>query len=342
MKKEHLKAFKALLTDVFFGCYTVFISKKVILDLMILGQRRLEYQMKESMWLLAVGVAIGLLMFFLNKPSIGRAIQGIRTQTDAKGTKNILIWVIVFILLVTFVAGFRISQVSMTEFLSQKGFQGVIRIFGQMLNPNFAILEMTLQAALETIFMALMATLFSLPFAFILSFFAARNLMIQHPVLRAVYYSARFVLNLTRSIEPLIWAIVFSVWVGIGPFAGMLALMLHSIASLAKLYSEQIENIDDGPMEAMIATGASPVQVVWFGVVPQITLPFLSFTIYRWDINVRMATVIGLVGGGGLGTLLMQYQGLAKWSEVGLIVIVIAIIVWVMDYASAKIREAIK
>jgi phosphonate transport system permease protein len=83
------------------------------------------------------------------------------------------------------------------------------------------------------------------------------------------------------------------------------------------------------------------VQVVWHAVVPQIILPFLSFTIYRWDINVRMATIIGLVGGGGIGTMLMQYQGLARWREVGLIVIMIAFVVWIMDYISAKIREAI-
>jgi phosphonate transport system permease protein len=117
--------------------------------------------------------------------------------------------------------------------------------------------------------------------------------------------------------------------------------MFHSIAALGKLYSEQIEGIDEGLVEAITTTGASFIQIVWFGVVPQIILPFLSFTIYRWDINVRMATIIGLVGGGGIGTLLMQYQGLAKWNEVGLIVIMIAIVVWIMDYISAKIREAI-
>ena len=122
----------------------------------------------------------------------------------------------------------------------------------------------------------------------------------------------------------------------------MLALCVHSIASLSKLYSEQIEAIDHGTIEAITSTGAKPIQVVWYGVVPQIILPFISFTIYRWDINVRMATIIGLVGGGGIGTLLMQYQGLAKWNEVGLLVIIIASIVWAMDFLSTKIRQAIK
>ena len=156
-----------------------------------------------------------------------------------------------------------------------------------------------------------------------------------------VYYVLRMITNLTRSIEPLIWAIIFSVWVGIGPFAGMLALMIHTVSSLTKQYSEQIEDIDTGTLEAIDATGAHPVQVVWYAILPQILIPFLSFTIYRWDINVRMATIIGLVGGGGIGTMLMQYQGLAQWNEVGLIVLMIAVVVWVMDYVSAKIREAL-
>ena len=158
----------------------------------------------------------------------------------------------------------------------------------------------------------------------------------------AIYNIVRFFLNISRSIEPLVWAIIFSVWVGIGPFAGMLALCLHSVSSLSKLYSEQIENISNGPIEAITATGAHPIQVIWYGVVPQIVLPYLSFTIYRWDINVRMATVIGLVGGGGIGTMLMQYQGLAKWNEVGMLVIIIALIVWLMDWLSSRIRESIK
>jgi phosphonate transport system permease protein len=193
----------------------------------------------------------------------------------------------------------------------------------------------------ETIFIAFIATALSLPLSFLAGFVSARNLMKGSPASMVVYTIVRFILNFTRSVEPMIWAIIFSVWVGIGPYAGMLALMLHSIASLAKNYSEQVECIEQGPVEAIEATGANRLQVIWFAVVPQIVLPFLAFTIYRWDINVRMATIIGLVGGGGIGTLLMQYQGLARWNEVGTIIITIAAVVWIMDYLSAKIREAI-
>jgi phosphonate transport system permease protein len=152
----------------------------------------------------------------------------------------------------------------------------------------------------------------------------------------------RTLLNVTRSIEALVWAIIFSVWVGIGPFAGMLALMIHSIASLTKQYSEAVETVSEGPIEGVQSCGASKLQTIWFAIVPQVVLPYISFTVYRWDINVRMATIIGLVGGGGIGTMLIKYQGQAMWPEVGTIIVVIAVVVWILDQGSAYIREALK
>ena len=126
--------------------------------------------------------------------------------------------------------------------------------------------------------------------------------------------------------------------VGLGPFAGILALTLHSIAALGKLYSEAIELIDAGPIEAIQATGANWVQTVMFAVVPQIIPPFVSFTIYRWDINVRMSTIIGMVGGGGIGFILVQYIRLLDYRSAGMAVWFIAITVAILDYVSAEIR----
>jgi len=164
----------------------------------------------------------------------------------------------------------------------------------------------------------------------------------KHPAAYAFYIFLRTVLNIMRSIEALVWAIIFSVWVGIGPFAGMLALMIHSIASLTKQYSEMVETVYEGPIEGVQSCGANKLQTIWFAIVPQVMLPYISFTVYRWDINVRMATIIGLVGGGGIGTMLIKYQGQAMWPEVGTIIVVIAAVVWLMDLASAYIREALK
>lgn len=154
-----------------------------------------------------------------------------------------------------------------------------------------------------------------------------------------LYNLSRTALNTIRSIEPLIMGLVFVVWVGIGPFAGVLALTLHSIAALGKLYSEQVENIDPGPVEAIQSTGAGWLQTVVFAVIPQIIPPYIAFTMYRWDINVRMSTIIGFVGGGGIGLLLQQQINLLRYRDAGVAVLAIAIVVSFLDYTSAYIRE---
>lgn len=196
-----------------------------------------------------------------------------------------------------------------------------------------------LKGALATVSMALMATGLAVLFAVPVSFLAARNLMSGNPVTYAIYVIVRTLLNILRSIESLIIAIVFVVIVGLGPFAGMLALALHSVAALGKLYSEVIEGIDPGPIEAVRATGANWLQVVRYAVIPQIIPPFTAFTIYRWDINVRSATVIGLVGGGGIGFLLIELIRVNNMRGVSAVFIAIAVIVIVLDYVSAKVRE---
>lgn len=196
-----------------------------------------------------------------------------------------------------------------------------------------------LKGAVTTIAMALMATLFAIILAIPISFLAARNLMSGNPVTMTIYIIVRTLLNILRSIESLIIAFIFVKIVGLGPFAGMLALAFHSVAALAKLYSEVIEGIDPGPIEAIRATGANWVQVVRYGVIPQIIPPFTAFTIYRWDINVRSATIVGFVGGGGIGFLLIELIRISDMRGVSAVFITIAVIVVALDYISAKVRE---
>jgi phosphonate ABC transporter permease subunit PhnE len=159
------------------------------------------------------------------------------------------------------------------------------------------------------------------------------------PLGYVLYYIVRTILNATRSIEPLVMVIIFVVWVGIGPFAGALALALHTIAALAKLYSEQVESISSGPLEAVTATGANRMQTIVYAVVPQIIPPYISFTMYRWDINVRMSTIIGFAGGGGIGFLLQQNINLLDYRAAAVQMIAIAIVVASMDYISSVLRE---
>ncbi|GAB4531138.1 MAG: hypothetical protein Kow0063_10060 [Anaerolineae bacterium] len=156
-----------------------------------------------------------------------------------------------------------------------------------------------------------------------------------------VYNITRTILNALRSIEPLIMVVAFAVWVGIGPFAGVMALALHTIAGLGKLYSEQVENILVGPIEAVTATGANRLQTIVYAVIPQIVPPYLAFTIYRWDINVRMSTIIGFGGGGGIGFLVQQNLNLLKYRDASVQMIAIAIVVSSLDYISARVRERI-
>jgi phosphonate ABC transporter permease subunit PhnE len=161
------------------------------------------------------------------------------------------------------------------------------------------------------------------------------------PIGMAIYTIARTVFNGLRAIEALIMVIVFTVWVGIGPFAGVLALSLHSIAAMAKLYSEQVESILPGPLEAITATGATRMQTILYAVVPQIIPPYISFTMYRWDINVRMSTIIGFAGGGGIGFLLQQNINLLRYREASAQILAIAIVVAAMDYLSSAPRERV-
>ncbi len=155
----------------------------------------------------------------------------------------------------------------------------------------------------------------------------------------AIYFITRTILNGTRSVESLVMAIVFVIWVGIGPFAGSLALALHTLAALAKLYSEQVESILPGPLEAVQATGANRLQTIVYAVVPQIVSPYISFTMYRWDINVRMSTIIGFVGGGGIGFLLQQNINLLDYRAASVQMLAIAVVVALMDYISSVVRE---
>ena len=159
------------------------------------------------------------------------------------------------------------------------------------------------------------------------------------PIGIVIYYITRTILNAVRSIEALVMAIVAVIWVGIGPFAGTLALGLHTVVALAKLYSEQVESISPGPLEAVKATGANRLQTIVYAVVPQIIPPYISFTMYRWDINVRMSTIIGFVGGGGIGLLLQQNINLLNYRAASAQMVAIAIVVATMDYISSSLRE---
>jgi phosphonate transport system permease protein len=197
-----------------------------------------------------------------------------------------------------------------------------------------------LDAMIVTIFMAMLATIAAVLVAAPLSFLAARNVMGTYgrPG-QAVYLVTRTTFSIFRSYEPIILATLFAFWVGFGAFAGTIALALVTIASLGKLFSEAVENIDRGPVEALTATGANGLQVVLYAIVPQIIPDFISYTIYHWDINVRISTIIGYVGGGGIGYYLSQMINTSQNNKAGTALWAIIAVVWAMDFLSAEVRK---
>ena len=334
-----LQRLAAFIFDVCFSAYIAAIILRIVIPEMIFGEPPTPMTGSEYFTVIfvslsnailgqAIGASLGISFI------TGRLPEG--KLRSAQATQGLLA------LVLTIWAGWIVTEISPIELFSGEGVKGAGRIFSALFTPEFGIIGEALAAMMETVFTAFMATIISVPVAFVISFAAARNVMATSPLGKTIYVMLRAVLNVMRSMEPIIWAIIFSVWVGIGPFAGMLALVVHTIASLSKQFSEQIEYVNDGPIEAISATGANRIQVLWFAIVPQCLIPFLSFTIYRWDINVRMATVIGIVGGGGIGYLLTQYQGLSRYHEVGTLIIIITLVVWILDVISARVRAALK
>jgi phosphonate transport system permease protein len=196
-----------------------------------------------------------------------------------------------------------------------------------------------LQNIFVTIFMALLSTTVATIVAAPLSFLAASNIIKHGAFGNAVYYFTRSLFNLTRSYDPLVMVIIFGFWVGFGPLPGVMALTVVTIASLGKMFSEAVESIDPGPIEALNATGANRIQTIVFSIIPQIVPDFISYIIYHWDINVRISTIIGFVGGGGIGYYLNQRINLLDYHKAGTAIWAIVIVVWSMDFLSSEIRK---
>lgn len=211
-------------------------------------------------------------------------------------------------------------------------------ILSEIVRPDWSILPLLLKLMNETVEMALIGTLLAILISFPLSFLAAKNLMLGTVTGRLVYAMVRLIFNVLRAFEPMLLALLFVLMVGIGPFPGVLALGLHSVGMLGKLFSESIEAIDPGPVEAIQACGGNRFQVIWYGVLPQVAPTFLAFSIYRWDINIRMSIILGIVGAGGIGYFLLQYLSLLQYSKVSTAFILILIVVTALDSASAWLR----
>lgn len=211
-------------------------------------------------------------------------------------------------------------------------------IGARMFPPRWEYIPSLLEPLWDTLNIATLGTLLALFMAVPVAFLAARN---TTPSVRFVRPIALLIIVSSRSINSLIWALLLVAVIGPGVMAGIVAIALRSIGFVAKLLYEAIEEIDAVQVEAVAATGASKAQVMDYAVVPQILPAFAGITVFRWDINIRESTVLGLVGAGGLGLRLQESLNVLAWPQVTVIFILILITVLVSEWVSAKVRHAI-
>lgn len=206
------------------------------------------------------------------------------------------------------------------------------------LPPRWSYIDTLWEPIWDTLNIATLGTLFALMMAVPVAFLAARTTTPNRYFIRPI---ALLIIVSSRSINSLIWALLLVAIVGPGVFAGMLAITIRSIGFCAKLLYEAIEEIDQSQVEAITATGASRWQIMAYGIVPQILPAFAGIAVFRWDINIRESTVLGLVGAGGIGLQLQGSLNTLAWPQVSLIILVILFTVLISEWVSAKVRGAI-
>ena len=214
-----------------------------------------------------------------------------------------------------------------------RGVPWIFEFVRRMLPPDVQVLPSALAGAVTTVEIALLGTAAAAVLALPLGFCSARN--VAPP---ALYHPARVGLNFFRSVDTLVYALVFVAAVGLGPFPGVLAVVAYTTTSLAKLYSEAIEGIDPGPVDAIIATGATRLQILRYGVLPQVLPLFLSYVLYRLETNIRAATVLGFVGAGGIGFYLQTYLRMIDYPAASTALLVTIVMVMTIDALSSRLR----
>ncbi|MDA3937959.1 MAG: phosphonate ABC transporter, permease protein PhnE [Spirochaetia bacterium] len=208
-------------------------------------------------------------------------------------------------------------------------------LLNRMTPPNIVFIKRIVPSMIETINIATLSTIFAVILSFPLAILNARNTT-PHYVVQLI---ARVIIVTSRSVNELVWGLIFVVFFGPGVIAGVAALTMRSLGFMAKLVSEAIEEIDRGQVEAIRATGANGAKVFTYGVLPQVLPIIIGTSIFRWDINIRQSAVIGLVGAGGIGILLTSSMNMFKWQNVSMILISIFVVVLAGEYVSATVRK---
>ncbi len=215
------------------------------------------------------------------------------------------------------------------------GIHGMADLIRRAVPPDFSKLPSTIWPTIQTVDIALFGTMVGVVLALPLAVLAASNITPS----RFAYYTARGIIGFTRAVPDLVWALLFVTAVGLGPFPGGLALGVHSVGMLGRLFAETIEQMDMAPIHALELTGARRIQVFTHGIIPTILPTLLGISLYRLDENIRSSLVLGFVGAGGIGFELLTAMNLFQYQEVSLLLIIIFVIVLGAERLSAALRE---
>ncbi len=264
--------------------------------------------------------------------STGEKLWQLRTRTES--LKKWLVWFSV--LVVAAVAWRYVSANTQWIFVVDSPRQAA-DLFGRMVPPRISYIGRLWGPLWDTINIATLGTLVALVIAVPLAFLAARNTT-PHPLFRTV---ALFIIAFSRSVNSLIWALMLVMIIGPGLLAGIIAIGIRAIGFISKLLYEAIEEVNREALEAITATGARRSQVIFFGVVPQILPALAGIAVFRWDVNIRESTVVGLVGAGGIGLYLNHAINRMAWPDAAAILIVIFLMVLSSEWVSSKARHAI-
>jgi phosphonate transport system permease protein len=244
------------------------------------------------------------------------------------------------VVIATLAFGFNAVEFDLGRFF--KGWPFIQDFLGRSSPPDFqAVLSDVLKALTITVATAMIGTALAALLAVPTSLLAARNLTRKSLIGRVAYLFTRVFFNVDRGVDTLIIALVFVSAVGLGPLAGVLAMAIHSMADLGKLYSEAIENADSGPLEALEAAGAPGTSVVRWAVLPQVLPLFVSYTLYRFEINFRVSIILGFVGAGGIGFLIQETMRSGKYEQMSVAVLAVIVMVNILDFISASVRRRI-
>ncbi|MBV6624678.1 MAG: phosphonate ABC transporter, permease protein PhnE [Rivularia sp. (in: Bacteria)] len=269
---------------------------------------------------------------FPQKTNISPAAVAMLEQ-EAKLVTNTRILFLIAIIVILFLSAVQ-SEINFFLFLDPVRLERIAKYIPQYFPPDFTNWKIYLVDTLITIGMGIWGTLLAAIAAIPLSIMASNNVFPAW-----VVQPTRRILDAMRAINEIVFALIFIVAVGLGPFAGVLALFLHTAGTLGKLFSEAVEAIEPGPVEGIRATGASKLQEVIYGVIPQVIPLWTSFTLYRFESNVRSASVLGIVGAGGIGVSLYQSFGSFEYQKVCAILIILILATSIIDFVSAKVRN---